>query len=68
MKIKLKAGFRYDVEAIIGEDINIKDDFDDFVQKESKAIKEDIKRRLDFEFGGDGIISDFSVSWEKVEE
>lgn len=65
-KVKIKIGFRYNIESVIDADPNWKELYDEHV----KQAKKEILKELDFMFSDNnsGVISDWSAEVEEVEE
>ena len=65
-KVKIKAGFRYDIEVIL----NAAPDWNERYEERNEQAKEEIKKELDFMFsdGDEGVISDWTIEVEEVNE
>lgn len=65
MKVRIKGGFRYD---FAGEIDTPQDRWQERFDAEKKVIAEEIKKELDNDFGAEGTVSDFDVTYEVVSE
>ena len=65
MKVRIKGGFRYD---FVGEIDAPQDGWQERSNAESKVIEKEIKEELDNDFGANGTLSDFSVTYEVINE
>lgn len=65
MKVRIKGGFRYD---FVGEIDDPQDGWQERFEVEKKAIAEEIKKELNNDYGAEGTLSDFEVTYEVVSE
>ena len=65
-KVKIKAGFRYDIETVLNAD----PDWNERCDVQNEQAKEEIKKELDsmFSTGDEGVISDWTIEVEEVSE
>lgn len=64
MKVRIKGGFRYDFVVEIDDP---KDGWQERFDDEKETLAEEIKKELNSDFGAEGTLSDFNVTYE-VEE
>lgn len=63
-KVKVAVEFNYRAECIVETD----DDFIETFEERSKETEVELKKELDFNFGAEGILSNYVATVEEVDE